>query len=175
MKMKKRSNRSPMKKRKRKRKSLNRSSIPKPASTPVETSTTPATASIPAASTPIEMSTTPVEKSTTLASIPPGMSVSPIATSTSPGMSTPLSVGFIPLATLTLFLQLPYSSLAPTSTHSLASSSAGMSSKLVPSSSVRPPVPALQPAHSPVPSSQGVVDSRILILSTADRRGIDET
>ncbi|KAI5661739.1 hypothetical protein M9H77_21062 [Catharanthus roseus] len=46
-----------------------------------------------------------------------------------------------------------------------------MSSRLAAS----PPAPAFSSVSSPAPSSQGIVDFRILILLTANRRGIDET
>ncbi|KAI5681307.1 hypothetical protein M9H77_02534 [Catharanthus roseus] len=71
--------------------------------------------------------------------------------------------------TLTPFLQLPYSSPVPTSTPSSVSSTVGMLLRPTPSSSAR--LSALAPSSSTHPppsisSSQGVVDSRILILPT---------
>ncbi|KAI5671416.1 hypothetical protein M9H77_11780 [Catharanthus roseus] len=85
----------------------------------------PAAALTPAASTSDEMSTTPVKTASTPASIPLGTSFSPTTASTPPRMSTsPVAASTLP-ATLTLFLQLPYSSPVPTSTPS-SSSSVGM-------------------------------------------------
>ncbi|KAI5668241.1 hypothetical protein M9H77_18094 [Catharanthus roseus] len=109
-----------------------------------------------AASTSVETSTTPVETAYTPASILHGMDVY----SSSSGLYT--------LATLALFLQLPYSSSVPTSTPS-TSSRAGMSSTPALSLSAYPPAPAPSSAHSPAPPSEGVVDSCILILPTAVR------
>ncbi|KAI5664510.1 hypothetical protein M9H77_23833 [Catharanthus roseus] len=91
----------------------------------------------------------------------------PAAASTLPGMSTLPTAASTPLATLTPLQQLPYLSLAPTSTPS-ASSAEGLSSRPIPSSSACPPAPAASSAASLAPSSQGVVDSLILILQTAD-------
>ncbi|KAI5648563.1 hypothetical protein M9H77_34568 [Catharanthus roseus] len=83
-----------------------------------------------------------LEMSTTAsASIPLGTSASPTTTSTLP-------------ATLTPFPQFSYSSPMPISTPS--SSTVETSSRPAPSSSTRPPVPSIQ----------GVVDSRTLILPT---------
>ncbi|KAI5671360.1 hypothetical protein M9H77_11724 [Catharanthus roseus] len=98
-----------------------------------------------------EMSTPPA-----VASIPPG--TSPASMASLVEMSTLLAVASTLPATLTSFLQLPYLSSTSTSTPSLASSTAGMSSR-----------PAASSALSPAPSSQDVVDSRILILPIANR------
>ncbi|KAI5668016.1 hypothetical protein M9H77_17869 [Catharanthus roseus] len=94
----------------------------------------------------------------TAASIPSGTSPSLAATSLVEMSTSP--------TTLTLFLQLPYSSSAPISTSSLASSAAGMLSRHSHLSSTHPPALAPSFAPSSVPSSQDVVDSRILILPT---------
>ncbi|KAI5681444.1 hypothetical protein M9H77_02672 [Catharanthus roseus] len=114
-----------------------------------ETSTGPATTSTPpvSASIPSKTSASPIMTSTPLtsASISLGTSASPVVTS-------------IPLETLALFPQFPYSSLAPISTPSSSSSTAGTSLRPVPSSLARPPMPQVQ----------SVVDSRILILPTVD-------
>ncbi|KAI5677246.1 hypothetical protein M9H77_08196 [Catharanthus roseus] len=109
-----------------------------------------------------------VETSTTLASIPPRTSLSPAAASTLPRTCTSPVVASTPSETLTLFPQLPYSSPAPTSTSSSASSSTEMSSRPAPSSSARPLGPAPSSVLSPTASSQGVVQSCILILPTAN-------
>ncbi|KAI5668960.1 hypothetical protein M9H77_18813 [Catharanthus roseus] len=68
----------------------------------------------------------------------------------------------------TLFPQLPYTSPASTSTHSSASSTVGISSRPAPSSSECLQSTAPSSSPSPTPSSQGVVESRILILLIAD-------
>ncbi|KAI5676818.1 hypothetical protein M9H77_07768 [Catharanthus roseus] len=117
MKMNKRSNGSPMMKRKRKRKSFNQSLILKRR-----------------------------------------MKSAPASASILPGMSAALTIVSTPPASLNRFPQLSYSSLTPISTPSL-SSATGTSSRPVPSISARPLL-------APV---QGIVDSHILILPTADR------
>ncbi|KAI5647869.1 hypothetical protein M9H77_33874 [Catharanthus roseus] len=77
------------------------------------------------------------------------------------GTSASSATTTTPLATLTQFPQLLYSSPMPISTP--FSSSAGETSSRPASSSS---------AHPLVPPVQGFVDSRILILPTADRLGI---
>ncbi|KAI5649894.1 hypothetical protein M9H77_35899 [Catharanthus roseus] len=121
-----------------------------------------------AASTSVEISSTPVETASTLASIPLGTSLSLAAASTPPRMSAPLVAASTSPVTLTPFLELPYSSLAPTSTTS-ASSCVGMSLMPTPSSSAHLTAPAPSSAPSPARPSEGVVDSCILILPTGDR------
>ncbi|KAI5652660.1 hypothetical protein M9H77_29847 [Catharanthus roseus] len=148
IKMKKRSNGSPMMKRKkkRKRKSFNRKEDGSPkdvywsdyevytsgiGSIPLRTSDSPTTTSTPLAS----------------ASIPPRTSASPATTST-PLTSTSIPLGTsaspatmsTPLATLTPFLQLLHSSPASIS-NPFSSSATEMSSRPAPSSSARPSTP----------------------------------
>ncbi|KAI5681719.1 hypothetical protein M9H77_02947 [Catharanthus roseus] len=158
--MKKRSNGSPMKK--MKRKSFNHSPIPKPRMSKKgahsEMSTPPTATSIPPGMSPSLVVASPVEMST-----PPVAASTPLETA-----FTPQAAASTPLATLTQFSQLPYTSSAPTSTPSSASSAVGMLSRPAPSSSPRPPAPVPLSAPSLAPSSQGVVDSLILILPTAD-------
>ncbi|KAI5677525.1 hypothetical protein M9H77_08475 [Catharanthus roseus] len=108
-----------------------------------------------------------------VASTPVEMSIPLAAASIPPRMSTPLVAASSPPATLTQFLQLPYSSTVSTSTP-LASSATGLSSRFAPSSSTRPLAPAAASAPSSAPSSQGVVDSHILILPTADAHFVEE-
>ncbi|KAI5672744.1 hypothetical protein M9H77_13108 [Catharanthus roseus] len=92
-----------------------------------------------------------------VASFPSGMSPSPIATSTPLGTFTPPAVASIPPTTLTLFLQLPYSSLAPTSTLSFGFICCG---------DVIEACPFIRPLTCSF--IQGVVDSPIRILPTTE-------
>ncbi|KAI5672721.1 hypothetical protein M9H77_13085 [Catharanthus roseus] len=140
--MKKRSNRSPMKK--RKRKSFNRSPILRHR---IKKRAHPNT------STPPIATSTPPGMSPSLTAISSGTSPSLTVASTPPGTSTPLAATSTPPAILTPFSQLPYSSPAPTSTSSFASFTTGML--------WRPA--SLSSAHLP-----GVVNSCILIISTAE-------
>ncbi|KAI5655073.1 hypothetical protein M9H77_32260 [Catharanthus roseus] len=105
-----------------------------------------ASASIPpGSSTPASAFIPPGTSTLTSASIPPRTSTSSATTST-------------PSTTLTLFPQLPYSSLVPISTPSSSSSAVETSSRPAPSSSACPLVLPVQSA----------IDSHILILPTAD-------
>ncbi|KAI5652433.1 hypothetical protein M9H77_29620 [Catharanthus roseus] len=102
MKIKKRENGSPMKK--RKRKSFSWSPIPNMVRGSKKRAHS-AAASIPPGSSPSLMAASLVETSTppAVASIHPETSLSPAAASTPPGTSTPLTAASIPSATLTLF------------------------------------------------------------------------
>ncbi|KAI5662404.1 hypothetical protein M9H77_21727 [Catharanthus roseus] len=105
------------------------------------------------------------------ASIPPWTSPSPVAASIPLGIDGFYSSRDIYSSDSGFYSSrdLAHSSLVPIPTPSLASSATGMSLRHSPSSSARPPTPAPSSASASVPSSQGVVDSRILILPTIDR------
>ncbi|KAI5658495.1 hypothetical protein M9H77_27288 [Catharanthus roseus] len=170
MKMKKRLNGSPMKK--RKRKSFNRSPIPK-CECLIATYILPGTFS-----------------SLAVASTPPWMSPSPASASIPPRMSTSLAAASIPLGTslslvatslvetstpptLTPFSQLPYSSPGIHLYSFEFIYCRGISLRHSPSSSAHPLALAPSSAPSSISSSYGVVDCHIIILPTAYRRLVE--